>query len=278
MSFETRYAHSPAAVAGMDTAALRDAFVASALFTPGEVNGIYTHHDRIVAFGVVPTDTALTLPTPDEVRADFLLQRREAGVLNLGGSGVMIADGVEYPLARVEAAYVGRGTREVSFRSDDASDPAAFYVFTAAAHVAHPTVRIPQDAMRHIDIGDAERASFRTLHQCILEDLVPSANIAFGYTTVHPGNVWNTMPPHTHDRRTECYLYFDLADDDRVFHILGEPDQTRHVVLADRDFVISPSWSVHFGASTGPYSFVWATAGENAAYGDMDAVAVESLR
>ncbi|MGV8881098.1 MAG: 5-dehydro-4-deoxy-D-glucuronate isomerase [Rhodoglobus sp.] len=278
MTVHTQYAHSPAAVAAMNTSALLDAFVTQDLFVPGEVRGVYTHHDRILAFGAVPTEAELTLPLPDEVRADYVLQRREAGVLNVGGPGVVVADGVELPLDHVEAAYLGRGTRSVVFRSQDPTHPAAFYVFTAVAHVTYPTTRIPQSAMRHIDIGDPRGASFRTLHQCILEDLTPSANIAFGYTTVHPGNVWNTMPPHTHDRRTECYLYFDVDPTERIFHVLGEPDETRHIVLADRQLVVSPSWSVHFGAGTGPYSFVWATAGENAAYNDMDAVTVDEIR
>jgi 4-deoxy-L-threo-5-hexosulose-uronate ketol-isomerase len=277
MTVQTRYAHSPTAVAAMNTAELRDAFVAD-LFRPGEVHGVYLHHDRILALGIVPLSGALSLPVPDQVRAQTLLQRREAGVLNVGGPGRVVVDGEEFALAHTEALYIGRGAPQVEFVSEDAETPAAFYVFTAAAHADFPTTRIGREQMNVVEIGSPEASNHRTLHQCIIEGRTPSANIAFGFTTVHSGSTWNTMPPHTHDRRTECYLYFDLAADDRVFHIMGEPEETRHVVLADRQLVASPSWSVHFGAGTGPYSFVWATAGENAAYDDMDAVVTANIR
>ncbi|MFZ8756187.1 5-dehydro-4-deoxy-D-glucuronate isomerase [Microbacterium sp. HMH0099] len=277
MTVETRFAHSPSAVAAMSTSQLRDAFVAD-LFAPGEVRGVYLHHDRILALGVSPLAEPLDLPVPDQVRARTLLQRREAGVINVGGPGRVVADGSDHPLAHTEALYLGRGTEQVRFVSDDAADPAAFYVFTAAAHVDLPTTRIAREQMNVVEIGTPDASNHRTLHQCIIEGRTRSANIAFGFTTVHSGSAWNTMPPHTHDRRTECYLYFDLAEADRVFHIMGEPDETRHVVLADRQLVASPSWSVHFGAGTGPYSFVWATAGENAAYDDMDAVVTADIR
>lgn len=278
MTVETRYAHSPEAVAAMDTADLRAAFVADDLFAPGEARGVYLHHDRILAFGVVPTVETLALPNPDQARATHVLQRREAGILNVGAPGVVTADGTGFRVAHAEAVYLGRGTVDVSFRSDDPADPAAFYVFTAAAHTTHPAALITRDDMNIVEIGSVEASNRRTLHQCIIEGRTSSANIAFGFTTVHTGSVWNTMPPHTHDRRTECYLYFDLDEQDRVFHVLGLPDETRHVVLADRELVASPSWSVHFGVGTGPYSFVWATAGENAAYDDMDHVDVTEIR
>jgi 4-deoxy-L-threo-5-hexosulose-uronate ketol-isomerase len=278
MTVETRYAHSPEAVAAMDTAQLRAAFVADELFVAGQARGVYLHHDRILTFGIVPQGDPLALPTPDEVRAQHTLQRREAGILNIGAPGVVRADGTEFRVGHAEAVYLGRGARDVTFSSDDPADPAAFYVFTAVAHTELPHALITREDMNIVEIGSAEASNRRTLHQCIIEGRTPSANIAFGFTTVHAGSAWNTMPPHTHDRRTECYLYFDLAEQDRVFHVLGRPDQTRHVVLSDRDLVVSPSWSVHFGAGTGGYSFVWATAGENAAYDDKDHVAVSDLR
>lgn len=277
MTVNTRYAHSPAAVAAMNTTELRDAFVAD-LFRPGEINGVYLHHDRILALGIVPMSEALTLPVPDQVRAHTLLQRREAGVLNVGGPGRVVVDGEKFALAHTEAMYLGRGAARVEFSSDDAAAPAAFYVFTAASHADLPTTRIGREQMNVVEIGSPEASNHRTLYQCIIEGRTRSANIAFGFTTVHSGSAWNTMPPHTHDRRTECYLYFDLAEDDRVFHIMGEPHETRHVVLADRQLVASPSWSVHFGAGTGPYSFVWATAGENAVYDDSDAVVTANIQ
>lgn len=278
MTVETRYAHSPEAVASMNTAQLRAAFVGDRLFVPGEANGVYLHHDRILAFGIVPTTAPIALPVPDEVRAAYTLQRREAGILNIGGPGTVIADDESFPVARGEAVYLGRGTRDVTFVSDDAADPAAFYVFTAVAHSWFPSTLVTRDLMNIVDIGTDDAANRRTLHQCVIEGRTQSANIAFGFTTVQAGSVWNTMPPHTHDRRTECYLYFDLADADRVFHVMGLPEETRHVVLSDRQLVVSPSWSVHFGAGTGPYSFIWATAGENAAYDDMDHVVVSTIK
>jgi len=278
MTMTTRYAHGPEEVAGMDTTRLRAAFLADGLFVPGKVNGVYLHHDRILAFGAVPTTAPLDLPTPDEVRAEYLLQRREAAILNLGGPGSVTADGETFPLGHLDALYLGRGTRAVTFGSDDRRQPAAFYVFSAVAHAAFPNTLITRDRMNVTELGAPETSNARTLHQCVIEGRTASANIAFGFTTVHAGSAWNTMPPHTHDRRTECYLYFDLAAGDRVFHVMGEPDETRHLVVADLELVVSPSWSVHFGAGTGPYSFVWATAGENAAYGDMDHVAVTQVR
>lgn len=277
MNVDSRYGHSPAEVAGMGTQELRRAFVAADLFQPGEVNAVYSRADRILVFGAVPTVAGLTLPVPDEVRAEYTLQRREAGILNIGGPGVLHADGERFEIGNKEAAYVSKGTRELVFESVDADDPAAFYVFTALAHTAHPTTLIRREEMNVVQIGDEGHSNVRTLHQCIIEGRTASANIAFGFTVVHEGSVWNTMPPHTHDRRTECYLYFDVPEDERVFHVMGLPEETRHVVLSDRSFVISPSWSLHFGAGTAAYSFVWATAGENAAYNDMDPVPTATI-
>ncbi|WP_243841981.1 5-dehydro-4-deoxy-D-glucuronate isomerase [Microbacterium hydrocarbonoxydans] len=278
MTVETRYAHSPSAVRQMDTAALREAFVDDGLFAEGECRGVYLHHDRILAFGIVPLAEPLGFPHVDQVRAAHVLQRREAGVLNIGGPGAVTVDGQTLELANKEAAYLGRGGADVAFSSEDPDHPAVFYVFTAVAHTSLPHVKIGREQMNIVEIGAPERSNHRTLHQCIIEGRTASANIAFGFTTVHSGSTWNTMPPHTHDRRTECYLYFDLDEDDRVFHFLGLPEETRHVVLEDRALVASPSWSVHFGAGTGPYSFVWATAGENAAYDDMDHVTLSQIR
>lgn len=278
MDICTLYAHSPEATAAMNTAQLRRAFLAEGLFAPGKANGVYTHHDRIAAFGIVPEGDPIPLPLPDQVRADHLLQRREAGVLNVGGRGAVTADGETYALAHTSAMYLGRGTRDVTFTSEDPADPAAFYVFTAAAHAAYPSTLITGDRMNIVELGDAASGNRRTLHQCVIEGRTASANIAFGFTTVHHGSTWNTMPPHTHDRRTECYLYFDMGPADRVFHVMGEPQESRHLVVADRELVVSPSWSMHFGAGTGSYSFVWATAGENATYDDADGVPVAGIR
>jgi 4-deoxy-L-threo-5-hexosulose-uronate ketol-isomerase len=274
----TKYAHSPEHVASMNTRQLRDAFLGEGLFRPGEVHGLYTHHDRILALGIVPLSEPLGLPVPDQVRAEHLLQRREAGVINVGGPGVVRAGGETYELGHSSTMYLGRGTSDVSFTSSDPAHPAAFYVFTATSHQDLPTTLIEPEMMNVVELGSQDGANRRTLNQCIYEGGTRSSQIAFGFTRIHSGSAWNTMPAHTHDRRTECYLYFDLAPDDRVFHVMGEPDETRHLVVSDRQLVVSPSWSLHFGSGTGPYTFVWATAGENTTYNDMDSVHVTDMK
>lgn len=274
----TQYAHSPEHVAGMRTSELRSAFLVEDLFVPGEVRSVYTHHDRILALGVVPLEDSLTLPNPDQVRAEHLLQRREAGVINVGGPGTLHIGEERFELAHTGTMYLGRGTRDVSFTSEDPASPAAFYVFTATSHEDLPSTQIAPDAINVVELGSEEHANRRTLNQCIYEGGTRSSQIAFGFTRVHQGSAWNTLPAHTHDRRTECYLYFDLAPENRVFHVMGEPDETRHLIVENRQLVISPSWSLHFGAGTGDYTFVWATAGENTTYNDMDPVDVTAMR
>ncbi|SDI39899.1 4-deoxy-L-threo-5-hexosulose-uronate ketol-isomerase [Arthrobacter subterraneus] len=274
---DDRYAHNPDDVALMTTADLREAFLREDLFQPGQVNGVHTHHDRILALGIVPLDDPLHLPVPDLISAEHLLQRREAGVINVGGPGVVHADGNQYEVPHTGTMYLGRGTNDISFASVDSNEPAAFYVFTATSHQDLPTTLITPDMVNVVELGSEDAANRRTLNQCIHEGGTKSSQIAFGFTRIHTGSAWNTMPAHTHDRRTECYLYFDLDPEDRVFHFMGEPSETRHLVVANRELVISPSWSVHFGAGTGAYTFVWATAGENTTYNDMDSVSVTDM-
>lgn len=276
--FETRHAAHPRAVARMSTAELREQYLAEHLFAPGQVNGAYLHDDRIVVLGIVPTDAPLDVPTYDPLRADFLLQRREAGIVNLGGTGSIEADGSTFDMAHTACLYLGRGTRQIRMASADPADPAAFYVFSAAAHRSLPAVLVRPGEGAQVELGAADGANRRTLNQCIWEGGAPSAQIAVGFTQVHSGSAWNTMPAHTHDRRTECYVYFDLPADERVVHVMGEPQETRHLLVANRDLVVSPSWSVHFGAGTAGYTFVWATAGENQTYDDMDHVRTSDLR
>lgn len=262
----------------MDTQELRDSFLTRGLFIPGEVHGVYLHSDRILALGVVPLGEPLPLPVPDQVRAEHLMQRREAGIINLGGLGTVTVDGEEYELGYTTVMYLGRGAVDVSFRSASVQAPAAFYVFTAISHQDLPTTLVTPARTNVVELGSEEKANRRTLHQCIYEGGTRSSQIAFGFTQVHPGNTWNTMPAHTHERRTECYLYFGMDPGDRVFHVMGQETETRHLVVADREFVTSPAWSLHFGCGTGAYTFVWATAGENTTYDDMDAVDTTTMR
>ncbi|MGW6282645.1 5-dehydro-4-deoxy-D-glucuronate isomerase [Kribbella sp. NPDC055071] len=271
---QVRHATHPGQVPGFDTAALRSHYLVDDLFTPGTITAVLTHHDRIVLAGARPTDGPLTLGTWPELRSEYFLERREAGIVNVGGAGTITADGTKYELPTGACLYVGRGVREITFDGADA----AFYLFSAPAHTDFPTALVNPGEGNRLELGDQQTANRRTIDQYIHADGVRSCQIVLGVTTLHPGSTWNTMPAHTHDRRTECYLYFDLPETERIVHLLGEPDETRHLLMADRQAVISPSWSIHSGSGTSSYSFVWAMAGENQAFGDMDGVDVRDLR
>jgi 4-deoxy-L-threo-5-hexosulose-uronate ketol-isomerase len=274
VNLQIRHATHPDQIPGFDTAALRRHYLVDDLFVPDSITAVLTHHDRIVLAGARPTSGPLSLPTWPELRSEFFLERREAGIVNVGGPGTVTADGTKYELTTGACLYVGRGVREVVFDGPDA----AFYVFSAAAHTDFPTTLVNPGAGNRLELGDQQTANRRTIDQYIHADGVRSCQIVLGVTTLHPGSTWNTMPAHTHDRRTECYLYFGLPETDRIVHLLGEPDETRHLLVADRQAVISPSWSIHSGSGTSSYSFVWAMAGENQAFGDMDGVDVQDLR
>jgi 4-deoxy-L-threo-5-hexosulose-uronate ketol-isomerase len=270
---EQRYATSPDQLPLFDTTDLRDRFLVEDVFVPGEVTLVYTHHDRIVLGGAAPADGPLPLPTPVELHAEYLLQNRELGIINVGGSGTVAADGQDYELPSGACLYIGRGTRDVTFTGSEAQ----FYLFSAPAHTTHPTTLVLPDQGTVRELGDQVTSNRRTLTQYIHENGVQSCQVVMGVTRLHPGSMWNTMPAHTHDRRTECYLYFDLLADARVVHLMGEPTETRHLLVADRQAVISPSWSLHSGVGTAAYAFVWAMAGENKSFDDMDAVPPTSL-
>lgn len=278
---EQRYATSPEQVPGMDTAELRRRYLVEDLFAEGEVHAVYTHHDRVVLAGIVPTGDALDLPTFPEIASTTFFEHREAGIVNVGGPGMITVDGETHDLAHGSCLYVGRGADGVSFRSADPAGeagPARFYLFSAPAHTAHPTTLVEAGGGTVRELGDQLTANRRTLNQYVHENGVKSCQVVMGVTTLHPGSTWNTMPAHTHDRRTEVYLYFGLPAGDRVVHLLGQPAETRHLLVADGQAVVSPSWSIHSGVGTAAYSFVWAMAGENQAFDDMDGVPVAELR
>ncbi|WP_238151090.1 5-dehydro-4-deoxy-D-glucuronate isomerase [Kribbella sindirgiensis] len=274
MTLQIRHATHPEQLPGFDTAALRRHYLVDELFVPGAVTAVLTHHDRIVLAGARPTDGPLTLGTYPELRSEFFLERREAGIVNVGEPGTVTADGTKYELTTGACLYVGRGVRDVVFDGP----AAAFYVFSAPAHTSFPTAQVNPGEGNRLELGDQQTANRRTIDQFIHADGVQSCQVVLGVTTLHAGSTWNTMPAHTHDRRTECYLYFGLPETERIVHLLGEPDETRHLLVADRQAVISPSWSIHSGCGTSSYSFVWAMAGENQAFGDMDGVDVRDLR
>lgn len=274
---EIRYPLAPQHVAGMSTEDLRREFLVQDLFVDGRATLCYTHHDRIVLGGVVPAGGEVTLPNPPELSSDYFLENRELGVINVGATGVVRVDGEAHELVSGGCLYVGRGVREVVF-ADSSDDSASFYLFSAPAHTTYPTTLVAPDEGTVRELGDGLTSNRRTLRQYIHPDGVRSCQIMMGMTELHPGSMWNTMPAHTHDRRTECYLYFDLGEDARVVHLLGEVTETRHLIVADRQAVISPSWSVHSGVGTGSYSFVWAMAGENQRFDDMDPAPITSMR
>lgn len=267
------YSPSPAETSALPTAELRERFLLGGLFRPGEVVAHYTDLDRMIVGGAAPSGAPLPLPGARETGAEFFLARREIGILNLGAPGAVRAGGVRHELGALDCLYVGLGERDVAFEGDGAE----FYFVSTPAHARHPTAVVRRAAVRADPIGDAAKANRRRISKLIHEGGVKSCQLVMGFTELEPGSVWNTMPPHTHSRRTEVYLYFDLGDQ-LVFHFLGEPGATRHVIVRDREAVLSPAWSIHCGAGTGSYRFAWAMGGDNQAFADMDAVALADLR
>ena len=278
---EQRYATNPAQIPGMNTKQLRAQYLVPKLFVPGKVTVTYTHHDRIVLGGAVPAGSDLELTGYPEIRSDYFLEHREVGIINVGRTGTVTADGEVFTLVNGACLYLGRGIKSVVFSDgiEGAADAGAqFYLFSAPAHTSYPAALVSPGEGTVRELGDQVTSNRRTLNQYIHENGVKSCQIVMGVTTLHPGSMWNTMPAHTHDRRTECYLYFDLPEDARVIHLLGEREETRHLVVSDRQAIISPSWSLHSGVGTAAYSFIWAMAGENQAFDDMDAAPVAELK
>jgi len=270
---QVRYSAAPSSVETARTAELRENFLVDDLFRAGEVRGVYTHDDRMVVGGALPQGERLPLPAWSEVLGVAShLDRRELGVINVGETGHVLVDGEEFELGHLDGLYVGRGS-EVAF----VGPRAAFYFVSAAATSTHPTTRLVHGEVEPVPVGSAAGASERHLFRYAWGADLRTSVLQFGVTVIADGSVWNTMPPHLHDRRTEVYLYVDLAADDRVLHVLGRPGATRHLVVADRQAVISPPWSVHSGAGTGSYAFVWAMAGENNDYTDLSPVALPDL-
>ena len=272
------YGAAPADLAGYDTARLRSEFLVEGLFQQGELSFVYTHLDRMILGGAVPTETPLAFGAGADVGTEYLLSAREMGIANLGGAGSVTVDGQAFSLASRDMLYVGRGGREISLASDHPQKPAWFYMNSVPAghDVSHRLIRRVE--AKAIELGEERRANKRTLRMYIHPEVAPSCLLLMGITDLAPGSVWNTMPPHLHERRMEAYLYFDLAAEDRVIHLMGRPDQTRHLIVANGDAVLSPAWSIHMGSGTGPYAFVWGMTGENQAYNDVDPVPVARLR
>ncbi|MGH3647691.1 MAG: 5-dehydro-4-deoxy-D-glucuronate isomerase [Micromonosporaceae bacterium] len=270
---EVRHATHPDEFAALDTAGLRSRFLVEDLFADGELRLVYGHHDRLVLGGVRPAGGTVELAAPEQLRAEFFCQRRELGVVCLDGSGAVAADGDKHPMAPHDVLYVGRGARDVHLTGD-----ATFYLVSTPAHESHLTTLARRDEVEAVHLGEQASANVRTIRKYVHADGIASCQLILGITSLAEGSVWNTMPCHTHERRTEAYLYFGLGDNARVIHLAGPPDATRSVVVADRQAVISPPWSVHCGAGTSNYAFVWAMGGENLDYSDLDMVPIEAMR
>ena len=278
MTMRVIYGASPADIPGFDTRRLRSEFMAEGLFRPGSIEFVYTHIDRLIVGAAVPTDAPLSFGDGADVGTPLFFTAREMGIANLGGSGRVTVDGATFALGNRDILYVGRGAREVTLESADAAEPARFYMNSVPAGRDIPHRLITQSEAKPLDLGDAARSNQRRLRMYIHPEVAPSCLLLMGITDLAPGSVWNTMPPHLHERRMEAYCYFDLAPEDRVIHLMGRPEETRSLIVAGGDVVLSPAWSIHMGAGTGPYAFVWGMTGENQAYTDVSPVAVADLK
>jgi 4-deoxy-L-threo-5-hexosulose-uronate ketol-isomerase len=275
---ETRYLADRVRYAALNAAELRETFLVTSLFAPGETRLIYCESDRAVIGSAVPLEQPLGLSAADELRAAFFCQRREMGILNIGGAGTVRVDGTSHALAGLDVLYVGRGSREILFASEDARQPAQFYLASYPAHNGFPSVAVRRAEAAKVQLGTQSECNRRTIHKYIHPEGVKSCQLVMGVTALEDGSVWNTMPPHTHTRRSEIYLYFDIVPEARVFHFMGRPDETRHLVVADRQAVVAPAWSIHCATATRRYTFCWAMGGENQTFDDMDGIQVGALR
>ncbi len=275
---EVRHPVHPEHMQMFDTEEMRHHFLVQGLFVPSQSKLVYCFYDRLIVGGVCPVGSVSLAVDPKIIGAEFLLERRELGVINIGESGRVVADGTSFDLARGEGLYVGSGTRDLRFESFDPARPAKFYLNSAPAHAQLPTVKIALADAEPVVMGDSATSNKRTIRKYIHPGGVKSCQLVMGMTTLDTGSVWNTMPTHTHQRRMEAYLYFDMPADAVVFHLMGEPEETRHLVVREGEVVLSPSWSIHSGAGTANYTFIWGMAGENQNFGDMDHVAMARLR
>ncbi|MGM0923685.1 MAG: 5-dehydro-4-deoxy-D-glucuronate isomerase [Bacillota bacterium] len=275
---EIRYSTHPEHAKTFTTEQIREHYLIEALFEAGEIKLVYSMEDRAIVGGISPLEDGIALKGYDEIKADYFLERREVGIFNVGGYGKIKVDGETYEMKTKDCLYVGMGKKELLFESNSAANPAKFYLFSAPAHKEYPTQQVAFNDIEGDRMGSNVNANDRVIKRMIHEEGIQSCQIAMGMTKLHAGSVWNSMPTHTHNRRMEVYLYFDLDEQDRMFHMMGEPDQTRHIVMKNEEAVISPPWSIHCGAATGSYTFIWAMAGENKTYRDMDAVSMNELR
>ena len=278
MRLDVRYANHPEDSKHYTTEELRKHYLIEKVFIEDEVNLVYSHVDRVIAGGITPVKKALKLEGCKELGSEYFLERRELGVINIGGDGKVVIDGTEYEVKSREGLYIGMGSKELVFTSENEKNPAKFYINSSPAHKTYPTVMINLEKANKVHLGDLANSNKRTIYQYVHPAVCQSCQLVMGMTMLEPNNMWNTMPCHTHERRMEVYLYFDMTDNNKVFHLMGEPNETRHIVMGNEQAVISPSWSIHSGVGTKNYTFIWGMAGENQTFTDMDHVAMDDLR
>ncbi|MGQ1784120.1 MULTISPECIES: 5-dehydro-4-deoxy-D-glucuronate isomerase [unclassified Saccharicrinis] len=278
MNFEIRYAVHPEDMKSYDTNRIRKEFLIDKVMIPGEVSMVYSFYDRYIIGGIVPTDAPIKLEAHDELKAEYFLERREMGIVNVGGDAKVLADGTEYILKYKEALYLGRGVKDVVFESIDASKPAHLYMNSAPAHKELPSRHVTLSDANVLQLGSLETSNERQINQLLVKEVIETCQLQMGMTELKPGSVWNTMPSHTHNRRMEAYFYFEVPERQAVCHFMGDPDETRHIWMKNEEAVVSPSWSIHSAAGTSNYIFIWGMAGENLDYTDMDMRQADELR
>lgn len=261
-----------------DTSLIRERFLIDNTVQPDEINCVYTHYDRMIVGAVNPVAKAVSLPNYPNLRADYFLERREIGIINVAGAGTVTVNEQTFELNKLDCLYIGKGVKEVSFSSTNRSDAAVFYILSAPAHMSYPTTFMGIKDAAKVEAGNASTANLRTINKYIHADGIKSCQLVMGLTLLQPGSVWNTMPAHTHDRRMEAYFYFDLPEGQKIVHYMGQGDETRHIMMNNYDAVVSPPWSIHSGSGTCNYNFIWGMAGENLDYTDMDPIPISELR
>jgi 4-deoxy-L-threo-5-hexosulose-uronate ketol-isomerase len=274
---DIRFQNSPGETRQMNTEQLRSNFLVEGLMQDDSIRLTYSHYDRMIVGGAKPVNKMLSLPVEEELKSSYFLERREIGIINVGGPAVIIADKKEFNLGKLDCIYIGRETREVKMKSRSRKDPPLLYLLSAPAHRKYPTKLMTKEKSAPVTLGDQSTSNKRTIYKYIHPDGIKSCQLVMGLTILEPGSVWNSVPPHTHTRRMEVYFYFDVADEQRVFHMMGERKETRHLVMRNNEAVISPPWSMHFGCGTSHYGFIWGMAGENQAFNDMDAALIKEI-
>lgn len=275
---EIRHATNPTESKKYTTNELRENFLIENLFETNKVKMVYSHHDRMIIGGAIPADGSLKLEAEASLKTAYFLERREIGIINIGAEGIIKIDGEEYLLSKKDCLYIGLGKKEITFESKNNTDPAIFYFISTLAHQPYPTKKAGIEEATPVRLGDDSQSNKRTIYKYIHGDGIGSCQLMMGMTLLEPNNMWNTMPAHIHDRRSEVYLYFDMKEETRVFHFMGEPDETRHLIISNQNAVISPSWSIHSGIGTSNYTFIWAMAGENYTFEDMEMVEMQTLK